>query len=80
MLLVQMDLQLHHPSNPPPLSTTTVQSITSTDIKNNLTVGQYNHLRIQTKNSALDYNTQWKEAYKQTGLCMATLTVIGNKK
>lgn len=63
------------PSNIPP-SSNPVETIESIDIKDYINIGKYNRILIGTANT-LNYSTQWKEAYKQTGFAMATINVIG---
>lgn len=68
------------PTVPPSSSPTNCVSMkTSADIKSSLATGTYNHLIIQTTDS-LNYSTQWQKAIQETGLAIATLTVIGYSK
>lgn len=65
------------PSDEPSSETVAVSYMTSIDIKDNLESGKYNYFKIESGETipATD-----EETYMHTGLCMATLNVIGYMK
>lgn len=65
------------PQGEPSGDTVAVSYMTSIDIKDNLESGKYNYFKIESSESI---PATEDETYTHTGLCMATLNVIGYMK